>query len=91
VGELDEVLCVGSVDGNDGIQPVEDEASMEEVRQTKGPAAYRDLEAMDLKENLTDHRGRTGVDRKTWEFGRGRKPPGGGRSVPGVWRLDIRL
>jgi ssDNA-binding replication factor A large subunit len=91
VGELDEVLCVGSVDGNDGIQPVEDEASMEEVHQREGPAAYLDLEAMDQEEDLTDHRDRMGADHRTWEVDRGHKSPLGGKLARAVWRLDIRL
>jgi hypothetical protein len=82
--ELDEVPYVGFVDGNGETQPVEGEASTEEVHQREGPAAYRDPEAMDQEEDLTDHKDQKGVDRMTWEVGRGRKPPGAGRSVPAV-------
>ena len=89
--ELDEVPYVGSVDGNDEIQPVEEEVSMEEVRQTAERDVYRDLEAMDLKEDLTDHRDQMGVDHMTWAVGRSHRPRGADKSVPGVWRLDIRL
>jgi hypothetical protein len=77
----DEVPDVGSVDGNDGIQPVEDEASKEEVLQTEGPAAYLDPEATDPKLDLTDHRDRMRADHMTWEVDQGHKPPGVGKLV----------
>lgn len=82
--ELDEVLCVGSVDGNDGIQPVEEEASKAAARRMEGSVVYRDLEAMDLKGDLIDHRNQMGVDCMTWEVGRSHKPRGGDKSVPAV-------
>jgi hypothetical protein len=91
VEELDEVPYVGSVGGSDGIQPVEDEASKEVVRQTEGPVAYRDLGAKDLREDLTDHRDQMGVGHTTREVGRSHRRRKGDKSVPGVWRLDIRL
>jgi hypothetical protein len=89
--ELDEVPYVGSVGGNDGIQPVEGESSTEEVRQTEGLDVYRDPGAMDQKVGPTDHRDQMGVDHMTWEVGRSHKPPGGDKLVREVWRLDIRL
>ena len=91
VRELDEVPYVGSVDGNDEIQPVEEEVSMEEVRQTAERDVYRDPEAMDPKEDLTDHRDQMGVAHTTWEVGRSHTPQGADTSVREVWRLDIRL
>lgn len=89
--ELDEVPYVGSVGGNYGIRPVEEAASTEEVHQTEEPAAYLDLGAMDLKEDLIDHRDRMGADQMTWEVDRGHKSPLGGKLARAVWRLDIRL
>jgi len=63
--ELDEVPYVVSVGGDDEIQLVEEEASTEEVRQTAERDVYRDLGAMDLKGDLTDHRDQTGAGHMT--------------------------
>ena len=54
--ELDEALDVGSVGESDEIQPVEEGASKGEVRRTEELDVYRDLGAMALREDLTDHR-----------------------------------
>jgi len=89
--ELDEALDVGSVGESDEIQPVEEEASTEEVRQMEELDVYRDLGAMVLQEDLTDHRDRMGADHMTWKAGRSRKPRGGDKLVREVWRLGIRL
>jgi hypothetical protein len=91
VEELDEVPYVGSVGGSDGTRHVEAAASIQEVHQMEEPAAYLDLEAMDLEEDLIDHMDRTGADHMTWEVRRRHKTRGGGKLARGAWRLDIRL